>query len=113
MKRMPAPSLLAIFLALALVFTWWSGAARAADGKAVYESKCQICHGPGGQGDGPGAKLFKTKPKKFTDPAFWQGNVDQKISQAITMGKGQMGKMDLSPDDIKAVSAYITQKFKP
>ena len=113
MKRMLAPFLLAIFLALVLVFTWGSGAARAADGKAVYESKCQICHGPGGQGDGPGAKLFKTKPQKFTDPAFWQGDVNQKISQSVTMGKGQMGKMDLSADEIKAVSAYITQKFKP
>ena len=113
MKRMLVPSLLAIFLALVLVATWGSGPVRAADGKAVYEAKCQICHGPGGGGDGPGAALFKTKPLKFTDPKFWQGDVNQKITQAVTKGKGDMGKLDMSPDDIKAVSAYITQKFKP
>ena len=112
MKRMSIPSLLAIFLALALVFTWGSSAARAADGKAVYESKCLMCHGPTGGGDGPGAKLLKTKPKKFSDPSFWQGDVNQKIAQAI-MGKGEMAKVNLSPDETQAVTAYITQNFKP
>ena len=113
MKRMLAPALLAIFLALVLVATWGSGAARAADGKAVYESKCLICHGATGDGEGPQAKLLQTKPRKFTDPKFWQGDANQKISQCITMGKGLMRKMDLSPDEIKAVCAYISQKFKP
>jgi mono/diheme cytochrome c family protein len=113
MKRMFTPSLLAIFIALALVFTWWSGVVRAADGGAVYSNKCLICHGPGGQGNGPGAALLKTKPQKFTDPSFWQGNVSQKIAQAVTNGKGEMVKVDLSPDEIKAVTAYITQRFKP
>jgi mono/diheme cytochrome c family protein len=112
-RRMLAPSAMAIFLALILVVTWGSSAPRAADGKAVYDSKCAVCHGATGGGDGSGAALFKTKPQKFTDPAFWQGNVDQKITQAVTMGYREMGKMDLSSDEIKAVSAYITQKFKP
>jgi mono/diheme cytochrome c family protein len=112
MKKMCSPSWLAILLSIALVLTWGSSAVKAADGKAVYEAKCLICHGPGGQGDGPGAALVKTKPQKFTDPAFWQGDVSQKISQAVTMGKGEMVKVDLSPDEIKAVTAYITQRFK-
>ena len=112
MKSMPAPSLLALILALALVFTWGSSTVRAADGKAVYESKCAMCHGPTGEGNGPGAALCKTKPKKFSDPSFWQGDVNQKINQAV-MGKGAMAKVNLSPDELKAVSAYITQNFKP
>jgi mono/diheme cytochrome c family protein len=113
MTRKLAPSLKVSFLALILVITWGSSAVRAADGKAVFDSRCAACHGATGQGDGPGAAIFKTKPQKFTDPAFWQGNPDQKIHQAITMGYKQMGKMDLSSDEIKAVTAYITQKFKP
>ena len=113
MTKIPASSLMVIILALILVVTWGSSAVRSADGKALYERRCLICHGATGGGDGRGAALFKTKPQKFTDPPFWQGNVDQKISQAVTMGFGKMGKMDLSPDEIKAVSAYITQKFKP
>jgi high-affinity iron transporter len=113
MTKMLASSLMAIFLALILVVTWGSSAVRAADGKAVYDTRCAVCHGATGQGDGPGAAIFKTKPQKFTDPAFWQGNPDQKIYQAVTMGYHEMGKMDLSPDEIKAVTGYITQKFKP
>ncbi len=112
MKRMFASSWLIVFLTLALVLTWGNSMVRAADGKAVYENKCLICHGPGGQGDGPGAMILKTKPQKFTDPAFWQGNVDQKISQAVTVGKDEMKPVDLSPDEIKAVTAYIKQTFR-
>jgi mono/diheme cytochrome c family protein len=112
MTRMLAPSLMVSLLALILVITWGSSAVRAADGKAVYATRCAACHGATGLGDGPGAAIFKTKPQNFTDPAFWQGNADQKISQAITMGKGEMAKMDLSPDEIKAITAYITQQFK-
>ena len=113
MTRILAPSLMVSFLALILFVTWGSSAVRAADGKAVYNTRCAACHGATGQGNGPGAAIFKTKPQKFTDPAFWQGNPAQKISQAVTMGYKEMGKMDLSPDEIKAVTAYITQQFKP
>ena len=113
MKRILAPSLMVSFLALILFVTWGSSAVRAADGKVVYDTRCAPCHGATGQGDGPGAAIFKTKPQDFANPPFWQGNVDQKISQAVTMGYKEMGKMDLSPDEIKAVTAYITQNFKP
>jgi mono/diheme cytochrome c family protein len=112
MTRVLVRSLMVSFMAL-ILFVTASSAVRAADGKAVYDTRCAACHGATGQGDGPGSAIFKTKPQKFTDPAFWQGNADQKISQAVTMGYKQMGKMDLSSDEIKAVTAYITQKFKP
>jgi mono/diheme cytochrome c family protein len=112
MTKMIAPSLMVSFLALVLVVTWGCSDVWAANGKAVYDTRCAACHGATGLGDGPGAALFKTKPQNFTDRAFWQGNVNQKISQAITMGYGEMGKMDLSPDKIKAVTAYISQTFK-
>ncbi|MEJ2091998.1 MAG: cytochrome c [Syntrophobacterales bacterium] len=112
MKKMLASSLVVFFLALILIFTWGS-TVRAANGKVVFDTRCAACHGATGKGDGPGAAIFKTKPQDFASPAFWKGNADQKIHQAVTMGYGQMGKMDLSPDEIKAVTAYITQQFKP
>ena len=113
MKKMLAPSLIVSFLVLILVFTWGSSVVRAADGKVVYYRSCAPCHGATGRGDGRGAALFQIKPQNFTDPAFWQGNVDQKISRNV-MGFGKkMGKMDLVPDEITAVTAYITQQFKP
>jgi|GEM_PF-980399 len=111
MKKMLASSLMVSFFALILVVTWGS-AVRAANGKVVYDLRCAPCHGATGRGDGRAAALFQPKPQNFTDPAFWQGNVDQKILKNV-MGFGiKMGKMDLSPDEITAVTAYITQQFK-
>ena len=109
MKRMLFHSLPAMCLALVLVATWGSGVVKAADGKAVFNSKCAVCHGPTGQGNGPGAAAFKTKPTDFCDPKFWQGDISSKISHAISVGKGEMVKMNLSPEEVKAVTDYISQ----
>lgn len=38
----------------------------AASGKAMYEKKCALCHGPDGKGDGPGAATLDPKPRDFT-----------------------------------------------
>jgi mono/diheme cytochrome c family protein len=114
MTKMPPFSFIVIFLVLILVVTWGSSVVGAASGKVVYDRTCSPCHGATGRGDGRSAALFQpTKPQNFTDPAFWQGNVDQKISRNV-MGFGKkMGKMELDPDEITAVTAYITQQFKP
>jgi mono/diheme cytochrome c family protein len=104
---------LAFLLALTFVVTFSTGVFGADQGKAVYDSKCLICHGPKGEGNGPGAALVKTKPASFNDPKFWQGNVEEKITHAITAGKGEMVKVDLKPAEIKAAIAYITQMCKP
>jgi len=103
----------AFLLALTFVVTFSTGVLGADQGKAVYDSKCLICHGPKGDGTGPGAVLCKTKPINFNDPKFWQGNVEEKIIHAITVGKGEMVKIDLKPEEIKAAVAYITQMCKP
>ncbi len=105
------------YLILILAFAYFSilgtGPVKAASGKEVFESKCQICHGPKGEGNGPGAALNPTKPASFRDPKFWQGNMDEKINNAVTKGKGAMVKVDLKPDEVKAVTEYIKQTFKP
>ena len=41
-------------------------AGDAASGKAMYEKKCALCHGPDGKGDGPGAATLDPKPRDFT-----------------------------------------------
>lgn len=55
---------------------------------------------------------FSPPPDNFTDPKFWQGDVDKKISDAVTKGKKQMVPVDLKPEEIKAVTAYIHKTFK-
>lgn len=60
--------LLALFGALLLGEP--SLAAKAAAGKAIYDAQCSICHGPGGQGDGPASDQFGTYPADFQVGVF-------------------------------------------
>ncbi|MGA7561897.1 MAG: c-type cytochrome [Desulfobaccales bacterium] len=88
--------------------------AWAQDGKQIYEAKCVACHGENGDGKGALCKNFNPPPSNFTDPTFWQGDVNKKIADAITQGKKPMLpiKPALTPDEIKAVTDYMTQSFK-
>jgi len=99
-----------LLLSVMLVAT--QGAAKAADGKQIYTDKCLPCHGEKGDGKGPMAITFNPPPGNFCDPKFWEGNVDKKISDAVTQGKGQMIPVNLTPDEIKAVTEYITKSCK-
>jgi mono/diheme cytochrome c family protein len=91
----------------------WSPAAVLAQGQDIYNDKCAICHGQGGTGNGPVGAVFSPSPTNFTNPGFWQGNVDQKIADAIENGHGPMPAFTLSSSQIRAVIAYMKQKFKP
>lgn len=36
-------------------------------GSGIYQQQCAVCHGDGGQGDGPAAKGLNPKPANFLD----------------------------------------------
>jgi mono/diheme cytochrome c family protein len=110
MKNILKLAWLMMFVAMAVMT--WTGAAAADQGQDLFTNKCAPCHGDNGKGDGPMASNFSTHPGNFTDPNFWQGNVDQKITDTVNNGKGQMIPVDLSPDQIKAVINYIRKTFK-
>ncbi len=64
---------IALALSLALAMTWRASAHAAgpsaqqlAQGKLLYLSKCAVCHGSTGKGDGPAAYLVYPKPRDFT-----------------------------------------------
>ena len=40
------------------------------EGKHVYQRRCIGCHGAKGDGKGPAARFFKTKPRDFTSGIF-------------------------------------------
>lgn len=97
---------------VAAVLLGAAGGALAQDGKAIYSTKCEACHGEKGDGKGPLASTFSHHPGNFCDPKFWQGDVDKKISDAVTKGKDQMVPVKLKDDEIKAVIAYIKSSCK-
>ena len=41
-----------------------------AEGKGIYDTKCAICHGEGGKGDGPAAQWLTPRPRDFTEGKF-------------------------------------------
>ncbi len=81
-------------------------------GKELYEDKCQICHGEKGGGDGLAAVSLSPRPANFTDPAFWKNDVNRKITEAVTKGKGAMPPVPLKPSRVDALIDYMTRAFK-
>ena len=77
-------------------------AADAPDGKAIYASKCAMCHGADGV-----AKAMAKGSRNFNDPAF-TASVDE-IVKVTHEGKGKMPKMEgkLTPEEMKAVAEYV------
>lgn len=89
-----------------------SAAGDAARGKSLYAGKCAACHGAGGKGDGAVAAALNPPPSNFTDPAFWKGATDATIATTIEKGHGDMPPMDQNPQDVRDLTAYLTQTFK-
>ena len=84
------------------------GLALAADGKAVYSSKCAVCHGA----DGVAKEMWAKKGmKNLNDPAWQKAMTDEQLTKDITDGipdkKMPAFKDKLSADEIKAVVAHI------
>jgi cytochrome c6 len=102
-------------VALFMLFCWALAAALvgmsvhrafAADGAALYSSKCAGCHGK----DGKGSTMWKSRGiADFTNPDYQKSVTDAQIADAIANGKKPMlgFKGKISDDDIKALVAQI------
>ena len=80
-----------------------------AKGKDLFKSKCQKCHGPAGQGDGPDADP-KHKPGNLTDSSRASRNPDGVMFYKIWNGrknpKMPAFKSEITRDDIWTVIHY-------
>ena len=76
------------------------------DVAALYKSKCQVCHGPGGKGDTPAGK--KVGVKDFHSPEVAKMS-DAELFEITRKGKDKMPSYDkkLTDDQIKALVKYI------
>jgi len=97
MKRM----VIAVVVLFVLVLA--APAMAAPDGKALYASKCAMCHGQ----DGVPKKMAEGS-KSFIDPAFKKDATVEKIVKDTTDGVGKMkGVKTLTPEETKAIAEYI------
>jgi len=87
-------------------------AGRAAElGAKVYSTRCALCHGAKGNGDGPAAAGLNPKPRAHTDKAYMSTLTDEQIVAVIRNGKGTMpawGKI-LSEEEIQAVAKHVRE----
>jgi mono/diheme cytochrome c family protein len=83
--------------------------------RALYDAHCAICHGPGGKGDGAGAKVLRQPMPDFTNPTAMHAVNDRFLFEIIKKGSSQFGRsnampswgMQLSDGEIRALVAYI------
>jgi hypothetical protein len=93
----------------------------AAEARHIFDTRCVVCHGSVGQGDGPGGAVLEPKPRKFADAA-WQKSVDDAhIAQTIVEGGLAMklsAGMAPNPDlkdkpEVVSELVKIVRKFGP
>lgn len=67
------------------------------EARTMFDTKCAVCHGAGGAGNGPNADQFNPRPHNETDPA-WQASVtDEQIREIIFKGGARVGKNHAMP----------------
>ena len=82
-----------------------------ANGRKLFLSKCQRCHGPQGKGDGPDADKTHLHHMDLTSPANAKNNPDGVVFHKIWNGRSNP-KMptfseELSKEQVWAIVAYV------
>jgi mono/diheme cytochrome c family protein len=62
-------------------------------GKKLYRSRCAVCHGKTGLGDGPGGKALVPQPESLKTPLV-QNQTDGEIFWKISNGRNDMIKWE-------------------
>ncbi len=86
-------------------------AAVATEARSLFASRCAMCHGATGKGDGPAAGSINPPPRDYTDAA-WQATVtDADLARVIVEGGGALGKSPMMPagPDLRDKPAVVTE----
>lgn len=68
-----------------------------AEAASIYSTRCTVCHGAGGKGDGAGSAALQPKPRDFTS-GEWQASVtDDHITKIIKYGGAEVGMAPIMP----------------
>jgi mono/diheme cytochrome c family protein len=90
-----------------------------AEARHIFDTRCVVCHGSVGKGDGPGGAALNPKPRAFAD-ATWQKSVDDshiaKIivegGPAVKLSAGMAANPDLADKpEVVAELVKIVRKF--
>jgi mono/diheme cytochrome c family protein len=62
------------------------------EAQQIFSTRCAVCHGAEGRGDGPGGSALDPKPRNYHDTAWQDSVTDQEIETAIVYGGAAVGK---------------------
>lgn len=86
------------------------------EAQEIYKSRCTMCHGASGKGDGPAGAALNPKPRDLGDAAWQKSVTDEHIEKIIQGGGPAVGKSPLmpanpdlnpKPDVIKALRVIV------
>ncbi len=90
------------------------GPSAALQAKKLFQSRCVVCHGDDGNGDGPGAAALNPKPRAFS-ASDWQSSVtDEDLTKVILSGGAAVGKSPTMPGnpDLKSKPEVVAELVK-
>jgi mono/diheme cytochrome c family protein len=85
-----------------------------ADAKQLFTTRCSVCHGAKGKGDGPGSAALNPKPRDYTNAAWQKSVTDDQLRAVITMGGAAIGKSPVMPSspDLQAKPKVVDELVK-
>lgn len=67
------------------------------EAEEIFNSRCTVCHGPRGGGDGPASAGLTPRPRNFQDKAWQSAVSDEHIEKIIAYGGGAVGRSPAMP----------------
>jgi mono/diheme cytochrome c family protein len=84
------------------------------DGESIFQTRCFVCHGREGRGNGPAATGLGATVRDLTSPAWQESTSDQTLRSVIRDGARAIGgsasmapNPDLSDEQIGSLVQYI------
>jgi mono/diheme cytochrome c family protein len=83
-------------------------------GETIFQTRCFVCHGREGKGDGPSSTGLGANVRDLTSPAWQDSTSDETIRSVIRNGAQAVGgsaamtpNLDLSDAQIQSLVRYI------
>jgi mono/diheme cytochrome c family protein len=67
------------------------------EAEELFNTRCAVCHGPRGGGDGPASAGLTPPPRNFQDKAWQSAVSDEHIEKIIAYGGGAVGRSAAMP----------------
>jgi mono/diheme cytochrome c family protein len=91
-----------------------AGESASQAGEMIFQTRCFVCHGRAGKGDGPASAGLGATVRDLTSPAWQESTSDETILKVIRSGAAAVGgtgamtaNPDLSDAQIHSLMLYI------